>query len=784
MNKKPYLQLSVHELVDFLLRKGDIDNRIYNQETMQLGTKLHSSYQEAQGNTYLSEYDLSGEVETEEGVLFLQGRADGIILDGGTPIIDEVKTTVAPLEKFFEEQEEWHLGQALCYAYLYLQSQGGSECGVQLTYISQLDPKEKMRKAYHFSKEEIETRVKGYARDFLAYRKERLDHIAARDASVKGLKFPFSAFRPGQRSLSKYVYNLCQKGGALFVEAPTGIGKTISCLYPGVLNFKDGQMDRVFYLTAKNTGGTAAYDAMTALYEQGFVGRDSFLVAKEKICFQPGHACNPDDCPFAKGYYTKLKAAIQEAVEKTNRFDLQTVSVICFKHMICPFEFQLDLSLEADVIIGDYNYFFDPMVHLERYFDPQVDSKKYLVLVDEAHNLIDRGREMYSAALSSKDATLAKKSLKGPRWASLRKRLNKIIQTLEAIEIETDEPLDIQAVPLEFLKAVEGFRKAEQEARKNEKGQMPDDFRAFSREASRFGKIADEYYGSHYRGIITRKGENTEINLLCVDPSSYLKNSLDSVKGGVLFSATLSPIEFYMNAICGSSECPNLLLPSPFPKENLKILIAPKVSVRYKDREKSYAEVAQYLMNFVRGKMGNYFLYFPSYEYMENIRPFLDFSGCNILIQGRRMSVEDRELFLSAFLPNPTRTTIGLLILGGAFSEGIDLADDRLIGVGIVGVGIPQVNHENNLIRAYREEQGESGYDFAYKFPGINKVTQAVGRLIRSETDVGAALLIDDRYLHRDYRDQFARIWPDYEVVLKPEEVTDVLSSFYKKDKD
>ena len=313
---------------------------------------------------------------------------------------------------------------------------------------------------------------------------------------------------------------------------------------------------------------------------------------------------------------------------------------------------------------------------------------------------------------------------------------------------------------------------------------MPDDYRNFSRECSRFSRIWEEFFGSRFRVVGARKGEDILINMICVDPSPYLKNSLDAVKGGVLFSATLSPIDFYMNAVCGSSELPHLLLPSPFSKENLKILIAPKVSVRYKDRAKSYPEVAQYLMNFVRSKTGNYFLYFPSYEYMESIRPYLDFSGCNLLIQGRKMSPEDREHFLSAFTPNPTQTTIGLLILGGAFSEGIDLVSDRLIGVAIVGVGIPQINHENNLIRAYREEQGESGYDFAYKFPGINKVTQAVGRLIRSETDIGAALLIDDRYLHRDYREQFARIWPDYEVVLQPDEVKEALASFYKKDAD
>ncbi|MCF0113091.1 MAG: hypothetical protein HUJ60_03875, partial [Bacilli bacterium] len=445
-------------------------------------------------------------------------------------------------------------------------------------------------------------------------------------------------------------------------------------------------------------------------------------------------------------------------------------------------EFQLDLSLESDIIIADYNYFFDPMVKLERYFGEQADASTSVVLVDEAHNLVDRGRDMFSASLFSLEAEWAKKSLKGDKWKALRKNLSQLGELFEELLSPEESEADLVSVPFEFEKIIENLKKNEQKGTKTETTAMPDEFKRFSRECRKFSRILSTYYNEKtYRIYATREGDGIRLNLLCLDPSAELDASFRSVKGATLFSATLSPINYYMDAIVGRTEEPNLLLQSPFPKENLKMMIAPRVSVRYKDRDRSYAEVADYLKRFIEAKTGNYFLYFPSYEYMENIRPHLDFHGCNILVQGRKMKLDDRLEFLDAFSRNPQVTTVGLLILGGAFSEGIDLVDDRLIGVAIVGVGLPQIGHENNLIRDYRSGEGRNGFDYAYKFPGFNKVTQAVGRLIRSESDVGAALLIDDRYCHADYRPLVQRIWPKHEIVMNPQDVTSSLNSFYKK---
>lgn len=779
---KPFRRLSVHELVDPLLRAGDIDTRIYNLETMKMGSLLHASHQKKQGKDYLSEYPLDGVVETEVGDIALSGRADGIIEGGPLPIIDEIKSTVAPLEVFFKEQREWHLGQALCYAYLYLKSKKNKTgASIRLSYISQVSS-EKMNKTFDFTFEEIEETVKGYVRTYYERMALRFQRIEERDQSVKNLPFPYEEFRQGQRDLSQLVYGIAKKGGILFAEAPTGIGKTISTLYPSVLSFDEKRVERIFYLTAKNTGGTAAYQALGDLYAKGFKGRDSFLYSKEKICLCPGHACNPDDCPFAKGYYSKVQKALEEAVLTKERYDFETVVSLARKYGLCSFEFQLDLSLFADVIIADYNYFFDPLVYLERYFDEGKDVSKTLVLIDEAHNLVDRGRMMYSSSLQEWDLYLAKKALKGKEFTTFRKQLALLEKAFEGLADEELTPLT--EIPETFGGVFLALKKAENKYWKSHHESLPKAYVNFRRELSRFLRFKTDFYGPEYAMYAYRQNEKVVLNLDCLDASRFLSECLYRARGAILFSATLSPVTYYMKAITSKDDHPFVMLPSPFPKENFKKLVAPKVSVRYKDRERSYEEVAAYLKAFVEAKVGNYFLYFPSYAYLQNLRPYLDFPYCNVLTQDRKMSEEEKLDFLDAFEANPKKTTIGLLILGGAFSEGVDLPDDRLIGVGIVGVGLPMVCYENDRIKEYFEEKEGQGFNFAYKFPGINKVTQAVGRVIRSATDIGSCLLIDDRYLRNDYRPLLERLWPDYQTIFSPEEVKKALSSFYKKDGD
>jgi len=778
---KQTLKLSVHDLVDFLLRAGDIDNRIYNEETMQMGSKIHAEYQSQQGVTYVSEYFLSSTFDVDDTLVTIQGRADGVILSNSIPVIDEIKSTVMPLSKFYLQQSRWHLGQAQVYALMYAREKNIDEVGVKLTYISQLSD-ETMIKNFKFSRDELEVYVTSLIQEYLDFQKLYKEKVITRDKSVKNVTFPYENYRAGQEELSNFVSDAIANSKTVFAEAPTGIGKTMSTLYPAIKSLRYGKVDKIFYLTAKGTGREMAFDAMTSLYRSGFIGRDSQIIAKDKICFCPGKECNPDQCPFAKAYYDKIKGLMLEGIESDRRFDTEYVTELARKNCVCPHELQLDLSLFADVIVCDLNYFFDPVVKLQRYFGDEADPSKFVILHDEAHNLVDRGRSIFSQKLIKKEAEFALLSIDYLTSKGIKNAIKKLIQIMDKIESTmTDNYQDIARFPEELLNCLEALKRNHQTVAKKSYSGFPKGYLDFYLNAKRFYLLATKYYGDNYQLFAYRNSDTFEINLFCLDASSYLNEEIERVRSVTLFSATLSPMEYYQKAITGLDCFDKLALPSPFPRENFNLMIAPKVSVRYKDRDSSYAEVACYLKRLVESKIGNYFIYFPSYEYMYNIAPYLDFDGCEMLMQNKDMSEDDKATFLSNFRSNPTYTTVGLLVLGGAFSEGIDMVSDRLIGVAIIGIGFPQINHENDLIRAYQDEINGHGFSFAYIDPGMNKVMQAVGRLIRSETDKGCALLIDDRYLRSDYRNLFAQTWENYEVVLSSNEVSKNISLFYKK---
>ncbi len=780
---KRYLALSVHQLIDFLLREGDIDDRVYNSETMAVGTKMHGEYQKSQGETYLSEVALTDRIEVEEGVITLQGRADGIIVGGECPIIDEIKTTVDDLVHFSSVQHDWHVAQAICYAYMYLNKQGGEKAKTRLTYISQFNEKEKLIIEEDHTFEDLKSKVEEYCRNYLEFMNVNYAHIASRDASAKTVSFPYSSFRPGQRDLAKYVYGVTRHGGVLFSEAPTGTGKTMSTLFPASKAFKEHNLDRIFYLTAKTTGASSAHKAIGDLIDAGLQARDVWILAKEKACLSPGCGCNPDECPFARGYYGKVREALKEALTGQERFTPEYIERVAIEKGMCPFEFQLDLSSFCDFVVADYNYCFDPLVYLERFFDETVDSSTSMLLVDEAHNLLDRAREMYSARLSLRQCHDAVKALKGDAFKTYRKHLRAMMGELESLGFGSQGLSRLYELPEAIIKTLNKFKQAK--ARQNKKSKLPPlptAYRDYSREANRFSFIAENYFSTSYVCYLLKEEDDIVLCLYCIDPSKYLSDRLDKVKGAVFFSATMSPIGYQMDALLGKKEYPYVLLSSPFPKENLDLMIAPKISVRYKDREGTYEEVAKYLESFVSGKVGNYFIFFPSYGYLERMLPILDFGEeVEVHAQMRGMTPKERLDFIDLFQPSPDKTHIGLLVLGGAFSEGIDLVDDRLIGVAVVGIGLPQINDETNLIKSYYDAKDNAGFEYAYKDPGMNKVLQAMGRLIRSESDRGAVLLIDDRYLHDEYRDLFLRLYSDYEVVTTAKEVKANVKAFFKE---
>lgn len=769
------LRLSVHELVDFLLRKGDIDNRVYNKTAMQEGTYLHSLYQASKSDDYISEYPLLETFVIDDFKVTLEGRADGISYSGEFPTIEEIKSTVIDLEAFFSEQKEWHLGQAKCYALMYAHEKNLTKIRIRLVYIHQLDRKLKLRKTYTYKVKDLEQEIDNYIKSYLDFYKLIFNRIEVRNISAKNLEFPFPSFRDGQRKLSKFVYGVASKGGMLFCEAPTGIGKTMSTLYPSIRSFSFGENDKIFYLTAKTSGKEAASNAMNILLNKGLKASYIVLTAKDKICPYPKGNCNPDDCPLTKGYYSKLQQAISKAIEEENVFDRDTILRLASKNMMCPFEFSLDLSLFIDVIICDYNYFFDPFVHLKRYFDE--DSSKSLVLVDEAHNLVERSRKMYSASLSYHQFLKAKKGMNRIDHSKMRSSIKKMENLFSSYKVFLETQI-ITLIPKNLANNLDQYFVAAMDVSRKFNKEINDDFLDFALEVNRFSRLLD-YYNSNFLLYVSYENHDICFHLQCLDASTFLADSFKKVKGKIIFSATLSPSKYYIRMLGGDSDTALLKLPSPFAKEHLHLMVAPKISVRYKDRDNTYLKVAELIKEVVSGKVGNYFVYVPSYDYLVKLIPHLMGIDGELLVQEKEMSDLEKELFLLRFKAHPNKSVIGVAVVGGAFGEGIDLVSDRLIGAIIIGVGIPTVGFEREQLRHHYDENEEKGYVYSYINPGINKIMQAVGRVIRSEDDYGVALLIDDRYLNKTYSDLFSYHYRGYHVVYSKEDIKKELKKFW-----
>ncbi len=775
------IRLSVHQLVDFLLRSGDIDNRVFNRSSMTEGSKIHAQYQEHQGSNYLSEYPLKHSFFVEGIEITLEGRADGIILrKSGEYVVDEIKSTVIELETFKNENIEWHLGQAKCYAYMLALEKDLDYIGIKLTYIRQGKEKEKLINEYTFTRKQLDQYVNSLLEDYVSFYNIILRAKKKRNESLNILKFPFDNYRSGQRKLSKYAYAIAKNGGKFFAEAPTGIGKTMSTLFPFIKSLSLDDESKIFYLTAKTSGKESAYSAVKLLKEKGLDLNDIVVTAKDKICLCKGKGCNPDECPFAKGYYNKIQSVIRYALSNYSTFDFDSINRLALDNEICPFELELDLSLFCDVIICDYNYMFDPLSYMKRYFDE--DTSHYLALVDEAHNLIDRSREMYSAALSYSSFLNVRKSMRHIKHVKIKNHLSKINKMFETLLSNMEDGYQIvDDFSPEVYKTLNSFVTLCQDINKNEHEVMSPELIEFYLDVNRFLKISD-YYCDKYISYYKIGDGDICLHMYCLDASSYISRMLNRIKGSVLFSATLSPIEYYVSMLGGDIETePNLILPSPFPRENFKLIVAPKVSIKYKNRDATYEVVAEYIDSFVKNKVGNYFIYSPSYEYMDKLLSNKLFDKYVKHIQRREMTDKDREEFLNNFSNNPQETTLGFLVIGGAFGEGIDLVSDRLIGAVVIGIGMPKINFESDQIVEYYKQQNLPGRDFAYINPGMNKVMQAVGRVIRGETDKGAVLLIDERYMSNQYKSFFKTEWNDYEVAINPEEVEEITTKFFKE---
>ncbi len=778
------LKLSVHQLVDFLLRSGDIDNRVFNQTTMQEGSRLHAYYQAREGDDYLAEYPLKHDFEVGDYLITLEGRADGIIInDDGSYTIDEIKTTVQDLAIFHQEQISWHLGQAKCYAFMFMAERHLDTIKIRLSYYRQ-GHKDKLIDRYILTYDEGKKYILGLIDNYLEFHAIIERHNQKKIISAEAIKFPFTNYRRGQKELIKYCYAIAKKGKRLYVEAPTGIGKTMSVLYPFIKSLKDNNEGKIFYLTAKNSGKKSAYNAVNILKEKGLDINSIVITAKEKICPNKEIKCNPDECIYALRYYSKVRAILTKALIDIDDFNYDSITSIALENQICPFEFELDLSLYCDIIICDYNYLFDPLVYMKRYFDE--DASSHLALIDEAHNLIDRSRDMHSAVINKSSFDEAKLSLKNVEDKKIKRMMNKMNKFFKELKLyfldkETILPDGFSVATLDLLYR---FYNQYLEISKSDPKLITPELSSFFLEVNKFIKISELYddnYLAYIKNIPTKKG-NLSLHLLCLDASKFIKRKTSLVKGSVFFSATMSPMDYYVNLLGGNLDSPSLTLKSPFNQDHLLLLIAPSISVKYQNRISSMSEVASYIKAMISHKVGNYFIFAPSYEYIDLLKDYLmEIDDINLFIQERDMDDNQKEEFIANFVENPIKTNLGVAVLGGTFSEGIDLIADRLFGAVIIGVGLAKINFELDEIAKYYDSINLPGKDYAYVNPGMNKVMQAVGRVIRSEDDRGIVLLIDERYTLNKYQELYKKEWSNYQIVLSKEDVDNSILNFLKK---
>jgi len=759
------------------MRSGDIDSRFSDSSSMYRGAAAHRKIQKESEEGYKKEVTLKLETEIENIPVIIQGRADGIITTAdGSIIIDEIKSTTLPLSYLYKQHEQ-HLGQGKCYAYMYLATLEAppEQVTVQLTYY-QLDSETLERHRWQFTATELAEFFADLLHKYGLWMRFERDWKTERNASILAAAFPFESFRKGQREFAAAAYRAITAHKKLYAAAPTGIGKTLSALFPSVKAMGEDKAEKIFYLTAKTVTRTVAEDAVKLMAEKGLRLKSVTLRAKDKICPNDECICNPDFCPNAKGHYDRLNDALWELLNNVDLITPQVTEQYAKKHRVCPHEFALDASLWCDLVVGDYNHVFDPTVYLRRFFNTN-EERDYVFLIDEAHNLADRVRDMYTASLRKSTFSKIRKQLKDkdPLSASIRKELRQINAYLVDVRKENEKSHAVAEQDMVFKAFITMLAQAAGEwlaAKKNDNHELYGDLLNLYFEANMYLMVS-ELYDEHYTTLIETRGSDITITLFCLDPSAIIADGLSRAISSILFSATLTPLNYYREILGGSYEDPIISLPSPFDPKLQQIIIHQGISTKYADRENSYAPIAKTIYTSICNRKGNYLVFFPSYDYMNKVYALFheSYPGINTLLQQGSMTEEERADFLQQFDGNNTETLVGFTVLGGIFSEGIDLKGDRLIGSIIVSVGIPMINMRQDQIRDYFNHKNNQGYDYAYVYPGMNKVLQAAGRVIRTETDSGIVLLIDSRFATNEYRQMMPPHWSNMRVINKASEL-------------
>ncbi len=829
MTKKEIFRVSVRDLAAGNDQKGDLTQAFVSRTRSLDGIREHARIQALRPKGYEKEVPVSLRVDHDLFFLDIFGRIDGMMVTGDRVLVEEIKTTRQDPDLLCQHPLAAHKDQLKCYGHMVVTEKKIEIIDLKLTYVHPLSKKMCEQKK-RYTARDLKIFFDKMVGAYIAKIETRTSWALVRNQSIKHLKFPYEDFREGQRDLAEAVYKIIKNEKILFARAPTGTGKTIATLFPAVKSLGMGQIDKIFYLTAKTLGRTVAAKALKDIGRSGARLKSVILTAKQKICFMPDSICDMDTCPYAQSYYTKLNQAMIE-VKKHELFDQSLIETIGQTYQICPFELSLDISLVCDVIVCDLNYAFDPRVYLKRYFEQ--DNYKITFLIDEAHNLPDRLRSMYSADLLKSDILKTQKLVRdiSPDLSSALIQMNKEISRLKTRELDKNgaDPISdpvsklapqavqgwvsnsahdpnfkqLTKMPPPYMAAIEKFTiTADLWLDKHPKSPNRAEIVDFYFKAAAFLTIA-KLFDSHYRFFIERT-DDRDINtrLFCMDPSQIFSRIIQRSTSAILFSATFFPTAYYQAILFGTQETPrgdrnnepkppnlkvpekiipySIVLPSPFPKENFKLLIHRGIQTTYRARQQSFAQVAEVITQTVQAKAGNYMIFFPSYAYMNHVVTILEQEGQlgDIQVQAPQMSEPEREAFLHQFTLD-SRVT-GFAVMGGIFGEGIDLEGRRLIGVIVVGVGLPQICPEQDQIRAYYEGCNQDGFFNAYQMPGFNRVMQATGRLIRTERDQGVVVLIDQRFTRKEYKDLFPDEWHPYESISNCLELKDKLKLFWK----
>ncbi len=800
------IELSARDLCLYASRCGSLDAfPLGGGEPTGSESKLFYKLQSEAGAYYNPDVVLSNTVSLSGIYFTVELKADGIIRQGSELVVDKIKCVKG--KGFYGNPDEYTLAMLKCAAYfLCVREELQGVCG-RVSYYNTDTEKLKYFK-YKFTAAELKDFYMGMLARIEYMARLLVDRTETELATAENAVFPYSELREGQERMIRECYSAMRRGKRIFVEAPTGTGKTISSLFPALRALGKGYCDKIFYLTPKTSTRREAFAAAARLHASGALQRTVVLSAKEQMCICPakamgvGDCCNSKMCELARGYYDRVDDALREMLSRYRGYSRSLIIETAKKYRICPYELSLDLSELCDIIICDYNYAFDPSVYLRRYFGPEGRGKrlgeKYIFLIDEAHNFTDRAREMYSCELKLSDFAAVAEDAAGDNLygGGVYELLSPIITAFRGIKRLCRDSLvkDSEGNDLGFYmgnepiasvsRALELFRKRCGEWIKKNGDNPYFDRLSFLWASVRKYITVEEFFDTNFRAYAQLSGGDTTVKLYCHDPSEITNNLLMRAESAVMFSATLTPPDYFCDVLGGGNGAESLKLESPFPPERLSLTVAGYVNTRFETRDDNAKRFATVIAATVSAKAGNYIAYFPSYQCLEQTyKAFAaKYPRVETVVQEKHMSAARREEFLSAFKADKGKLRVGFCVLGGVFAEGVDLPGSRLIGCIIFGVGLPGLSNERNIIKEHFDLKSDEGmgYDYAYTFPGMNNVLQAAGRVIRTEEDTGVVVLADDRYATPKYRALFPEHWKNVNYAENASSLAEIIRDFWK----